>query len=1143
MLQRNPFFQPLVFLALVFILAATAIGWTIDESRILVFSKTEGFRHSSIETGIAAIQKLGEENDIIVDATEDAAAFTESNLKRYDAVVFLNTTGDVLNDAQQIEFERFIQAGGGYVGIHSATDTEYDWPWYGKLAGAYFLSHPNNPNVRSGLFRVLSKNHISTRGLPDEMERVDEFYNFRSMNLDVNVLVDIDESSYEGGTNGDYHPMSWYHEYDGGRAWYTAMGHTEETYAEPLFLKHLLGGIRYAMGTGELDYGEARPQENRFARVVLSEGLNEPMELAVLPDERVLFVERGGAIKLYKPETEEVNEIAKIPVSTVYKSGSVAEDGLLGVAIDPSFSENGWVYMFYSPAGDEAKNVLSRFTMQGDDIDLDSEIVMLDVGVQREECCHTGGSIAFDASGNLFVSTGDNTNPHATGYGPIDERPGRGPWDAQKSSGNTNDLRGKILRITPQADGSYTIPEGNLFPPGTDKTRPEIYTMGHRNPYRIAVDQRTGYLYWGDVGPDASQDSLDRGPAGHDEFNQARQAGNFGWPHVIGNNKPYVDYDFTTKTSGKPFDLAGPTNDSPNNTGLTQLPPTQPAYIWYSAGPSEEFPELGNGGRSAMAGPVYYADDFADAERAFPAYYDGKLFIYEWMRGWIMAVTMDEEGDYVSMERFMPSQRFSNPIDMEFASSGDLYMLEYGTGWFSANEDARLIRIEYNAGNRSPVPQLTADKTAGATPLHVAFSSEGTSDPDNDDLEYKWVIADASGNEIGQETDPHLSYTFDTPGVYTAALTVTDAQGASMQSTTQIVAGNEPPQLDIDLLGCNRTFYFKDVPIEYSVRVSDKEDGSLLEGGIEASQVAVSVDYLREGYDMVEIAQGHRSADASVQYAAGKELVESGTCLSCHQLDRISIGPPYMKVAERYAEDPDAKEYLATKIKEGGSGVWGDAMMPPHVQLSDSEVEQMVGYIMSLSREAQSAPSLPVEGTYTLPETTQEGVLILRAAYTDQGANGLPGAMMEETLVLRNSTVTVSDGELSAEGVMKFSAPQMPGELTVVTVADSYVKFPNTDLTSISEIRFGAMVPPQLEGRGGYVEIRQDAPDGPVIGKTEFIDRAMPALYPASIEASTGTYDLYFVFKNDEPGPGGLFVLTVAEFVSSRSGENGHEGH
>ena len=191
--------------------------------------------------------------------------------------------------------------------------------------------------------------------------------------------------------------------------------------------------------------------------------------------------------------------------------------------------------------------MLARFTMKGDSLDLD---------VARRSCSRCRRSATSAATpaarspstrkGNLFLSTGDNSNPFATGYAPIDERPGRSPWDAQKSSANTNDLRGKIIRIHPEPDGTYTIPEGNLFPKGTPKTRPEIYTMGHRNPYRISVDKHTGFLYWGDVGPDAPADSAGRGPRGLRRDRTRRAApGNFGWPYFVGDNKAY----FTTTTS------------------------------------------------------------------------------------------------------------------------------------------------------------------------------------------------------------------------------------------------------------------------------------------------------------------------------------------------------------------------------------------------------------------------------------------------------------------------------------------------------------------------------------------------------------------------------------------------------------------
>ena len=219
-----------------------------EDHKILIFSKTAGYRHKSISTGIKAIKKLGAENQFGVDQTEKATAFTTDNLKNYAAVVFLNTTGDVLNADQQTAFENFIRAGGGYVGIHAAADTEYEWPWYGKLVGAYFNGHPNNPNVRQARMQVVDKKHLSSKILPDEWNREDEWYNYKNINPQLKVLIQLDENSYEGGTNGSNHPIAWYHDYDGGRAFYTGGGHTKATYSEPLFVQHLLGGIQYAMG-------------------------------------------------------------------------------------------------------------------------------------------------------------------------------------------------------------------------------------------------------------------------------------------------------------------------------------------------------------------------------------------------------------------------------------------------------------------------------------------------------------------------------------------------------------------------------------------------------------------------------------------------------------------------------------------------------------------------------------------------------------------------------------------------------------------------------------------------------------------------------------------------------------------------------
>lgn len=214
-------------------------------ARILIFSKTTGFRHASIPVGKAALRKLGHEHQVKVDTTENAAYFVADSLKQYRAVVFLNTTLDVLNPEQQTAFENYIRGGGGFAGVHAATDTEYDWPWYTKLVGAQFESHPK---VQQAVVTVAKRDHPATKGLPERWERTDEWYNFKNLNPEVQVLARLDESTYTGGKHGEQHPIAWFHAYDGGRAFYTGLGHTVESYSEPAFLEHVWGGIVYAIG-------------------------------------------------------------------------------------------------------------------------------------------------------------------------------------------------------------------------------------------------------------------------------------------------------------------------------------------------------------------------------------------------------------------------------------------------------------------------------------------------------------------------------------------------------------------------------------------------------------------------------------------------------------------------------------------------------------------------------------------------------------------------------------------------------------------------------------------------------------------------------------------------------------------------------
>ncbi len=362
------------------------------------------------------------------------------------------------------------------------------------------------------------------------------------------------------------HPNTWCQDYDGGRSWYTGLGHTKESYVEPDFLHLLLGGIQTAAGVVPADCSAS--QDTSFEKVTLDDNTSNPMMLDVAGDGRVFYIDRLGDVKVVRP-TGGTATAAHLDVFTANESG------LLGMALDPGFATNNWIYLYYSPNGPDNVDRLSRFTVNADStLDLASEKVVLDVPVQRSQCCHHGGGMVFDeATGDLWLANGDNTNPFdSDGYAPIDERAGRSDWDAQKSAANTNDLRGKVLRIHPETDGTYTIPDGNMFAPGTAKTRPEIYAMGFRNPFRIGIDPKTHKLMVANYGPDAGNPNPNRGPENTVEWDIMNQPGFYGWPYCIGQNVPYNDYDFATATSGAKFDCAHPVNNSPNNTGLTDLP-------------------------------------------------------------------------------------------------------------------------------------------------------------------------------------------------------------------------------------------------------------------------------------------------------------------------------------------------------------------------------------------------------------------------------------------------------------------------------------------------------------------------------------------------------------------------------------------
>ncbi|WP_282701217.1 PQQ-dependent sugar dehydrogenase [Streptomyces sp. CC219B] len=579
------------------------------------------------------------------------------------------------------------------------------------------------------------------------------------------------------------------------------------------------------------DADEAAAED--FQQVTLAKGepeVGEPMSLAVLPDRSVLHTSRDGELRL----TDAAGNTSLAGKLDVYTHD---EEGLQGIGVDPDFTTNRFIYLYYAPplntpAGDapetgtaadfapfDGVNRLSRFVLKTDGtLDKASETKILDVPASRGICCHVGGDIDFDAAGNLYLSTGDDTNPfQSDGFTPIDERANRNPaFDAQRSAGNTNDLRGKILRIKVNADGGYTVPEGNLFAPGTDRTRPEIYAMGFRNPFRFSVDQKTGMLYVGDYGPDASTANPSRGPAGQVEFARVTGPGNFGWPYCTGDNDAYVDYDFATGRSGDAFDCDAPKNTSPHNTGLADLPPAQPAWIPYDGG---SLPEFGTGSESPMGGPVYRYDPALDSPVKFPEAYDGDFFAGEFGRRWIKRITSDADGTVQSINDVPWTG--TQIMDMAFGPDGALYVLDYGTSWFGGDEHSALYRIENATGSHAPVAQASADRTSGTAPLRVRFSSEGTTDQDGDALTYHWDFGDSATSTAANPT-----HRYRTNGTYTATLTAQDPSGRSGSASLRIVVGNTAPQVTLELPRDGQLFSFGDA-IPFQVRVTDPEDRTI----------------------------------------------------------------------------------------------------------------------------------------------------------------------------------------------------------------------------------------------------------------------------------------------------------------------------
>lgn len=872
------------------------------------------------------------------------------------------------------------------------------------------------------------------------------------------------------------------------------------------------------LATVELPAAPAEPyDESRLSASVLAQGLTRPLELDVAADGRVFFIELDGALKVYSPDTGAVTVAAQLDVF------AEQENGLIGLALDPGFAGNQWIYLMYSPPGDVfVGQFVSRFVMQGDVLDRDSEKIVLRIPEHRDECCHHAGSLEFGPHGNLFIATGDNTHPagDSAGYAPIDEREGRHAYDAQDTAGNTNDLRGKILRIRPLADGSYAIPEGNLFPAGGEiEGLPEIYVMGCRNPWRMNVDQRTGYVYWGEVGPDAGGESP-RGPRGYDELNQARAAGNFGWPFFIADNKPYADHDFGTGETGALYDAEKPLNVSPTNTGSRLLPRPQPAWIYYPYAESAEFPMLGSGGRTACAGPVYHFDPALDSPTKLPQALDNCLFFFDWQRTFIKRVKLDADSGIISIDPFLTTIPVKRPVDMRIGPEGALYVLDYGETW-GVNEDARLLRIDYFPGNRPPDARIaSASGTVGRHPFRAVVSARESSDPDSgDSLRYSWSAAPGT---VAAQTGEQAEFVFADPGAYVVTLEVRDEAGSMDTAKITFDVGNAPPVVQFASPADGGFFEWGD-DVSFEVEVEDAEDGTSRE----------APELMRTRLLVNQFVQASAPGTAEAAYLsgaaagpAGLALIQQGDCLNCHAVERRIVGPAFLEIAQRYAEVDDrqaAVQASAERIIAGSSKVWGEVPMLPHAQFTMEQAALMAQWVHGLA-DASGAAGVRQDfaGGMALrrPEWMGEvmgGTAVLRASYTDFGAEGVAPLSASAEVRLRSCRVEAEQFS-RRDGTRTLSSPSAGSGRFIGDVSDGQsLLFDRVNLRGMRSVTARVASP----ATGGVVELRENSPGGKLIAALAF--------------AATGDWEQWQEVSAEITDPGRLHDLCVV-FVNRKGG-------
>ena len=720
---------------------------------------------------------------------------------------------------------------------------------------------PPEPGINQSVVDFVDRQHPANKGLPLTLTRTDKWINWDPNPIGtVHTLAQVEERHYDPGigANGPFHPVSWCRDFEGGRSFYTGMGGTDGSYRETALRSHLTGALQWTTGLVRGDCQATIASNYKVERLTTTnqagqlDQIGEPHGLTIGPDGSVFYVGKAacagntvpqpnnftnpdvglgcGTIHRWDPHTKQVKLLTTLAVMGNRGSGSELvknEEGLLGIVLDPRFILNGWVYVYWMPhesidrTNQVGQRTISRFTYDfaGNTIDQATRKDLLKFPVQIHSCCHAGGGMAFDANGNLYVGSGDNNSSEgSSGYSGnnwTQEFAGISFQDARRTAGNSNDLAGKIIRIHPEPDGTYTIPPGNLFPPGTEKARPEIYVMGVRNIARLAIDPVHQWLTAGWVGPDATSPNPELGPAKYETATVITSAGNQGWPYCMGNRQPYRDRSNTDATvlTGW-YDCENLKNTSPRNTGLVDLPPVRNNMIWYAPdGGGPVFPQRPDGSgiptykaadatytepyfkggcQAIMSGPTYHRELVNTSSGvAWPSYWNDKWFIGDECNPTNRAaITVDPNGITQqlppafaeSLRAIIPSGSGSNRLqswmDAKFGPDGALYLLDYAGGFFTLDPNQKLIRITYQGGAPTPAPAASSVSLHNR-PLTVAFT--GTK---SGGVSYEWDFGDG-----GKSTEANPRHTYARVGTYTARLTVTYADGERASTTNAVNVG------------------------------------------------------------------------------------------------------------------------------------------------------------------------------------------------------------------------------------------------------------------------------------------------------------------------------------------------------------------